>query len=55
MNHGKSNPPVSHCPNCGEKFKGSPNAGRACNEEKHKERRKSGSTYCYDCGKKFGG
>ncbi|QDK44216.1 hypothetical protein DOM22_03125 [Bdellovibrio sp. ZAP7] len=49
MNHGKSNPPVSYCPNCGEKFKAG--AIRSCDRSKHLERRKQGSLFCCDCGK----
>jgi hypothetical protein len=49
MNHGKSNPPVSFCPNCGDKFKSS--SVKSCGEDKHKERRKQGSAFCFECGK----
>lgn len=53
MNHGKANPPISFCPNCGEKFvSGSVNGGR-CDDEKHRSRRKERSAFCQDCGKKL--
>lgn len=48
MNHGKTNPPVNYCPNCGEKFKTS-NTSR-CNDEQHRARRKERSQFCHDCG-----
>ena len=49
MNHGKTNPPVLFCPNCGEKFK--PGASAKCSEAEHKYRRKTGCSFCFDCGK----
>jgi hypothetical protein len=51
MNHGKVNPPVNFCPNCGEKFKTS-TVGR-CDEEKHRARRKDRNLFCHDCGKEL--
>lgn len=54
MNHGKPNPPVCFCPNCGEKFKTFVVAAQNCSDEKHRERRKSRCTFCFDCGKKLG-
>lgn len=49
MNHGRMNPPINCCPSCGEKFKST--AIRACDEAKHKERRKQRDSFCCDCGK----
>lgn len=49
MNHGKSNPPVNFCPNCGEHFK--TNIVGHCNDEKHRTRRKERHIFCHDCGK----
>jgi len=49
LNHGKTNPPVLFCPNCGEKFK--QGTGSHCGEAAHKDRRKAGSAFCFSCGK----
>lgn len=50
MNHGKSNPPVVFCPNCGEKFTQGSHIKTLCDEEKHKSRRKERNLFCHDCG-----
>lgn len=50
MNHGKSNPGVKFCPNCGEKFAAFVGA-KVCTVERHRHQLKSGGHYCYDCGK----
>mgnify|MGYP002146686187 FL=1 len=49
MNHGRTNPPVRFCPNCGEKLKSASVA--SCDEEKHRSRRKDRNHFCHDCGK----
>lgn len=51
MNHSRSNAPVKYCPNCGEIV--NRQAQRKCDGEKHAHLRKSGNTFCVDCGKKL--
>ncbi len=51
MNHGKTNPPITFCPNCGEKLNAGSHAHRHCSEESHREKRKSRNQFCLDCGK----
>jgi hypothetical protein len=51
MNHGKMNPMVRFCPQCGDRFQ--TKAAGSCNEEKHAARRKERNIFCYDCGKKL--
>jgi acetone carboxylase gamma subunit len=51
MNHGKMNPPIKFCPNCGELL----NSGIrvSCDDAKHKHFMKSRNFFCCDCGKKL--
>ena len=51
MNHGKVNPPITFCPNCGEKFVSSAATASRCSDETHKSRRKDRNLFCLDCGK----
>ena len=49
-NHGRTNPPVAYCPNCGLKFNFL-GAKLICNEQKHRDDRKNRHIFCTDCGK----
>lgn len=49
MNHGRSNPTIRFCPNCGESI--NRRATGRCDHNKHAELRKQRHTFCYDCGK----
>jgi len=53
FNHSRSYVTICHCPQCGEKFK--PFFSGVCEDDKHKQRRKEGHTFCIDCGKKVKG
>lgn len=51
MNHGKTNPPIAYCPNCGEKFNSGKIGNKNCNDESHRSKRKDRNHFCFDCGK----
>ena len=49
FNHRKANPPVRHCPVCGEVVNKNIPA-KECTQEKHTKKRRERSLYCIDCG-----
>ena len=51
MNHGRTNAPIRHCPNCGELLNAAIRKG--CDDAKHKILRRDRSIFCHDCGKKL--
>ena len=49
FNHRKTNPPVRHCPGCGEVVNKNIPA-KECVQEEHAKKRRERSRYCIDCG-----
>jgi ribosomal protein S27AE len=49
MNHGRSNVPIRHCPNCGEIVNKA--IQDRCDENLHAARLKERNSFCRDCGK----
>ena len=51
-NHGRQNPPVAFCPECGEVVNVEI-PRRSCSEESHAKQRRGRSRYCVDCGEQL--
>jgi hypothetical protein len=51
MNHSKTNPTISFCPNCGERFQSTTKPNKSCTDESHARSRRDRSLFCPDCGK----
>ena len=49
FNHGRANPPVRVCPNCGVVVNTQLSPAQ-CRQELHADRRKQGDLFCVDCG-----
>ena len=48
FNHGRSNPPVRYCPDCGEQV--NPIIHKDCSLNEHGRQRKSFYKFCVHCG-----
>jgi len=52
MNHGRRNPPVGFCPDCGEAVNREIPV-QSCSEENHAKQRRARSYYCVHCGEQL--
>lgn len=49
LNHGRTNPPVRYCIECGKVVNASLVVGK-CSDEEHAKNRRQRNKYCSDCG-----
>lgn len=52
LNHGRTNPPVRYCSQCGTVVNGNLIAEK-CSEEEHARKRRNRNKYCVDCGEQL--